>query len=170
MPLRAPDRPITVFEGRVHDLRRDGSARQWRWPAASRERGVATRGRRRAALLQLPRVPPGGLRRQLPRRRSPCRSTGGWPRPRCATSSSTRRPGRSVCDEALAEVADGGDRWAWSPRWSAPCIGSGPHRTDGPARRARACGGAVATGARRNPTTSTASCTRPGPPVGPRAS
>ena len=37
---------------------------------------------------------------------SPCRSTGGSPHPRCATSSTTPEPRALVCDETLLRLAD----------------------------------------------------------------
>ena len=65
--IRAPDRADHGLRGRDDHLRRDGCARggAGRRPVRARRRS----GRRRGApLVQLPRVPRDGLRRQLPRR------------------------------------------------------------------------------------------------------
>ena len=65
---RTPDKAITVFEGETHHLRRDG--RPARTALAARPAPTRRRSWRRRwpSLVQLPRVPGDGLRRQLPRR------------------------------------------------------------------------------------------------------
>ncbi len=64
------------------------------------------RRRRRPALVQLPRVPRDASSPPTTSARSPCRSTGGSPPRRCATSSSTRAPAPSCATSRSLELAD----------------------------------------------------------------
>ena len=56
---------------------------------------------------------------------SPCRSTGGWPRPRCATSSSTPSARALVCDEALLDAGRRGHRGPGEDRSVRVCVDAG---------------------------------------------
>ena len=105
---RAPRRPhagqaARGLRRRDRHLRRDGRRGRPRWPAGCTTRGVGARRRRRAALVQLHRVPGDDLRRQLPRRdrdadQLAARGAGGalHPRalrgPRAGVRRGARRP------------------------------------------------------------------------------
>ena len=102
---RTPDKAITVFEGETTTYGEMADR------AAALAAGLADRGRRagRRRRRCSPTTAPSSSRRSSPpttSARSPCRSTGGSPRPRCATSSSTPGPGRSCATTPLVELAD----------------------------------------------------------------
>ena len=106
----------------------------------------------RPPLVQLPRVPRDDLRRQPPRRDRACRSTGGSRRRRCATSSSTPRPGRSCATRPSSSLANDATKGI-EARWCGPASRRGARRVDGP-RRPPGDPGAVARvrgGGRRRP-------------------
>ena len=133
---RTPDTADDRVRGRDDHLRRDGRA-----GGGARRRAARARRRRRAtssALLSYncPEFLETDLRRQPPRRRSPCRSTGGWRRPRCATSSSTPRPGRWCATTRSSSSATRPPR-AWRRRWCArQHRGPGARRVDAARRPA----------------------------------
>ena len=99
---------------------------------------------------------------------SPCRSTGGWRPRRCASSSTTPRPGPWCATTSCVELADDatgrldGDLVRVVRRPPSPSTGgsASPTSATGPPP--------VAAGRGRRATTSTGSCTRRAPPGGPK--
>ena len=92
--VRTPDKPLAIF-GNETVTYGEMATRAAGLAAGLRDRGVRQRRRRRAALVQLHRVPRDDLRGELRSVRSRCRSTGGSPRRSCSTSSNTRKHARS---------------------------------------------------------------------------
>ena len=165
--LRAPDRPITVFEGRATTYA-EMEAR-----AVALAGGLAERGVRQGDVVGL-------LAYNCPEFLQvifAANYLGAIAMPinwRLAAAevryilehSEARALGLR---RSAGGAGQGGDRRPGDPRWCAPASRAS-RRADGPASpSSRPARGPVTTGARRNPTTSTASCTRPGRPVGPRA-
>ena len=84
---RTPDKALTVFEGETTTYGEMAArGRTGRRPGRTRRRAAATSWRSSRTTA------PSSSKRSSPPTTSapsPCRSTGGWPRPRCATSSNT---------------------------------------------------------------------------------
>ena len=141
---RTPDKPLCVFGDETVTYGEmaapvGGAGRRAARPRRRRRR------RRGAPVLQLQRVPGDDLRRQPPRARSPCRSTGGSPRPRSATSSSTPRRGRWCATDRWSSWPTRRRRGCEAPRSGRACRA----RADGLDAACRAAAGAPTRSRRR---------------------
>ncbi len=125
---RAPDKVITLFEGEATTYREMDEPRARRrpadWPSVASARATSWRSCRTTV-----RNSSKPSSRPMPSAPSPCRSTGGSPRPRCATSSSTPGARALVCDDALLPLGQRGDG---RPRATRSC-GSASRRSTTPA-------------------------------------